>query len=74
VDWGGVDACDVFSVVTRPGSKWDHEPVRRENPFFMGEAQSLGVRSALYGLPESSPADATPDASAPAPTPGGGRS
>jgi SAM-dependent methyltransferase len=55
VDWGGVDSCDVFSVVTRPGSPFDHEPVRRVNPFFMGEAQSLAVRAALYGLAEAEP-------------------
>ncbi|KAB2961815.1 MAG: class I SAM-dependent methyltransferase, partial [Thermoanaerobaculia bacterium] len=52
VDWGGIDACDVFSVVTRPGSSRDRDPIRRSNPYFMGEAQSLAVRAALYGLPE----------------------
>jgi len=60
VDWGGVDACDVFSVVTRRGSRWDRDPLRRANPFFMGEAQSLAVRAALYGLPEDGPGDPEP--------------
>jgi len=60
VDWGGVDACDAFSVVTRPGSRWDRDPVRRSNPFFMGEAQSLAVRSALYAWPGAAEVDGAP--------------
>jgi SAM-dependent methyltransferase len=65
VDWGGIDACDGFSVVTRPGSKWDHDPIRRSNPFFMGEAQSLAVRSVLYGWPGQEPGDGAADAPEP---------
>jgi SAM-dependent methyltransferase len=49
VDWGGVEDCDCLSVVTRPGSKWDHDPRRARNTFFMGEAQSLAIRAGLYG-------------------------
>ncbi len=52
VDWGGVEDCDCFTVVTRPGSKWDHDPRRARNPFFMGEAQSVALRAGLYGEDE----------------------
>jgi SAM-dependent methyltransferase len=51
VDWGGVDDCDCFSVVVRPGRRSPGETVRRRNPHFMGEAQSIGLRTELYGLP-----------------------
>lgn len=57
VDWGGVEDCDAFSLVARPGSSRDRPPERRRNPHFMGEAQSLAARSALWGLePEGAPA------------------
>jgi len=71
VDWGGVDQCDVFSVVTRRGSRWDRDPVRRVNPFFMGEAQSLAVRAALYGPPADGPEGLRPGTAGPGPESGG---
>lgn len=49
IDWGGVEECDCLSVVARPGSVWDREPLVLRNPFFMGEAQSVAIRSRLYG-------------------------
>lgn len=51
VDWGGIEDCDVLSLVTRPGSRWDGPPRVERNRWFMGEAYSLGVRARLYGEP-----------------------
>lgn len=51
INWGGLRACDTFSIVTRPGSRWDRERVRVENDHFMGEAASLRLRAPL--LPRS---------------------
>lgn len=55
VNWGSEELCDCFSTVTRPGSAWDRELVRVENPHFMGEAESLQRRAlalpAIQGRP-----------------------
>jgi SAM-dependent methyltransferase len=48
VDWGGVEDCDCFSVIVRPESSLALAPIRLRNPHFMGEAQSLRIRAALY--------------------------
>jgi SAM-dependent methyltransferase len=53
VDWGGVEDCDAFSLIARAdSSRAAAGSVVRKNPYFMGEAQSLAVRAALYGVPE----------------------
>jgi len=49
VDWGGVAECDALTLVARPDSRWDRAPLRLVNASFMGEAQSLAVRSRLWG-------------------------
>jgi SAM-dependent methyltransferase len=49
VNWGGGPLIDCFSVVTRPGSRHDHPPRRRENQQFMAEAASVARVSSLYG-------------------------
>lgn len=51
VNWGGIPACDCFSVVTRPGSVWERELVRVENPHFMAEASSLQLRARVQPVP-----------------------
>lgn len=53
VNWGGIERCDCFSTVTRPGSVWERELVRVENPFFMAEAASLQLRASA--LPAARP-------------------
>lgn len=59
--WGEVDNCDCLSVIVLSGGRWER-PLRVErNPWFMGEAYSIGVRTRLYGSfsaaggPETSP-------------------
>ena len=48
VDWGGVEDGDAFSLVVRAGSARDRGRTVRRNPHFMGEAQSVRIRSELY--------------------------
>jgi len=45
VNWGGIPGCDCFSVIARPGSVWERELTRVENPHFMAEAESLQLRA-----------------------------
>jgi SAM-dependent methyltransferase len=55
VDWGDVADSDAFTLVARPGSRWDRPPVRLVNRFFMGEAQSAAIRSRLWGTGAPAP-------------------
>lgn len=54
VNWGGIVGCDCFSTVTRPGSIWERELLRVENPYFMAEAESLHLRASVQ--PAAQPA------------------
>jgi SAM-dependent methyltransferase len=49
VNWGGSELTDAFSMVTRPGSRWDRPLELRENPGFMAEAENIGALARLYG-------------------------
>ena len=48
VNWGGNELTDVFSTMTRPGSRWDRPFELRENPGFMTEAEAIGAIGRLY--------------------------
>jgi len=49
VNWGCPWLTDVFSLVTRPGSRWERPLRRVENPDFMAEATSFGRASRAFG-------------------------
>jgi SAM-dependent methyltransferase len=53
VNWeGGVVLLDAMSVVTRPGSRWDHPARVVKNRLFRLEARSIRKSDAAYSRPE----------------------
>lgn len=49
VDWGGVPESDCFTILARSGSLWAGTCRGvTVNPYFMGEAMSIGARARLY--------------------------
>ena len=52
VNWeGGVLLLDSMSVVTQPGSRWDHPHSPVKNRFFRLEARSIRKSGSVYSLP-----------------------
>lgn len=50
IAWGEVVDCDSLSVIVLPRGRWAGPSVVVRNPWFMGEAYSIGLRTRLYGL------------------------
>jgi hypothetical protein len=51
VNWGCDELTDCFTVVARPGSRFQGQPRLRENPGFMTEAARIRELWAQYGHP-----------------------
>ncbi|MBP7865105.1 MAG: class I SAM-dependent methyltransferase [Acidobacteria bacterium] len=55
VNWLCRRLIDCFSVIARPGSRWDRPNRVRENPGFMREATALARLAGLYGTSSFQP-------------------
>lgn len=49
IAWGEVVDCDCLTVIVLQGGRWARPPLIARNPWFMGEAYSIGLRTRLYG-------------------------
>lgn len=55
VNWGCPWLTDCFSLVVRPGSRFDRAPARLTNPDFMAEAAQVRRLAHLYGRSDEVP-------------------